>query len=253
MITCFYCFIPTHFLQRQLFFQLFAQLFYFPLSVTTLHRLVSPHVISLTTSRWLLSTITRIRSLSSTTTFRFPFIGMFLSSPCLIFCPNFSLRFIRTISVWYSSMFYLFYLILLLASVATLESSSHIVKLRSSQLVGVRWLMSWTTRSSTLIVLPWFASTLRTLLFLATWVFDYIWKISWFGLQWWVTLSLSNDSLLCNRYPIFRGCYSNLKLVTKSQCFVIIMFLLFIHRTLSRTTCQGSMCSICSVSQMLSS
>ena len=204
MITCFYCFIPTHFLQRQLFFQLFAQLFYFPLSVTTLHRLVSPHVISLTTSRWLLSTITRIRSLSSTTTFRFPFIGMFLSSPCLIFCPNFSLRFIRTISVWYSSMFYLFYLILLLASVATLESSSHIVKLRSSQLVGVRWLMSWTTRSSTLIVLPWFASTLRTLLFLATWVFDYIWKISWFGLQWWVTLSLSNDSLLWNRYPIFR-------------------------------------------------
>ena len=165
MITCFYCFISTHF--RQLFFQLFAQLFYFPLSVTTLHRLVSPHVISLTTSRWLLSTITRIRSLSSTTTFRFPFIGMFLSSPCLIFCPNFSLRFIRTISVWYSSMFYLFYLILLLASVATLESSSHIVKLRSSQLVGVRWLMSWTTRSSTLIVLPWFASTLRTLLFLA--------------------------------------------------------------------------------------
>ena len=35
MITCFYCFISTHF--RQLFFQLFAQLFYFPLSVTTLH------------------------------------------------------------------------------------------------------------------------------------------------------------------------------------------------------------------------
>ena len=80
MITCFYYFfffypytLPSAVLSAVRSTVLFPIICYH----ASPSRLVSTHVISLRTSRWLLSTITRIRLLSSTTTIKFPFIGMF--------------------------------------------------------------------------------------------------------------------------------------------------------------------------------